>query len=161
MLERAARIVFHRLKQNGGDPRTLGLPEQTVAVIYGAQGVIDNGGFRYFFENNWPGRPPYSLFSDAYRRIDATDAADCLDRAVRLFPSPRPHLAMGMRNRFMDALPEDDQLFALGGRVCGDTTVWTKLERYVGQHTEAFWRRPNDALQRTSARRRAPSRARR
>jgi hypothetical protein len=142
-LDRAANDAFRRLKRAGGDPRKLATPDATLVVIYGAQGVIDNGGFKYFFENDWPGRPPYSLFSDAYRRIGSERPADLLDRAVDLFPFPRPHLARRKRNQFMDALREDHELFVLGDRVCGDRTVWQNLDSYVAKNLEAFGKRPN------------------
>jgi hypothetical protein len=129
--ERAAEVAFGRLRRAGGNPRRLAEPARTLVLVYGAQGVIDNGGFRYFFENDWPGRPPYSWFSRAYRRIGANRAAALLDEAVTLFPFARPHLARRKRNVFIDTLAEDSRLFALGDRLCGDTSVWRKLEKFV------------------------------
>ena len=64
------------LKRAGNDVTRLSEPHRTVVVIHAAQGIIDNGGLIYFFESDWPGTPPYSVFSDAYRRIGKTDAAD-------------------------------------------------------------------------------------
>jgi uncharacterized protein DUF4375 len=149
ILDKAASVSFRRLKRVGDDPRKLPAAESTLVVVYGAQGVIDNGGFRYFFENDWSGRPPYSLFSDAYRQIGSAQTAALLDRAVSLFPFPRPHLASRKRNQFMDSLPEDHELFALGDRVCGDQTVWQNLERYVTNNLAAFEKRPNKRMQLT------------
>jgi hypothetical protein len=141
-LDRAAHVAFRRLKKVGGDPRKLATPEATTVVIYGAQAIIDNGGFRYFFENDWPGHPAYSLFSDAYRLIGAEQPAALLDRAVDLFPFPRPHLARRKRNQFMESIPEDHEMFRLGDKVCGDESVWQNLDSYVAKNLEAFWRRP-------------------
>jgi hypothetical protein len=42
-------------------------PLQTVVLITLAQGMIDNGGFRYFFETDQPGQPRYKVYSGAYR----------------------------------------------------------------------------------------------
>ena len=142
ILDKAASVSFLRLKRVGDDPRKLAAPESTLVVVYGAQGVIGNGGFRYFFENDWTGRPPYSLFSNAYRQIGSEQPAALLERAVSRFPFPRPHLASRKRNQFMDSLPEDHELFALGDRVCGDQTVWRNRERYVTENLQAFKKRP-------------------
>jgi hypothetical protein len=78
-LDRAAEYTFAELKRLGRDPAKLPAPLQTVALIYPAQGIIDNGGFEYFFEADFDFNPPYSLISAAYRRIGAVDAADCID----------------------------------------------------------------------------------
>ncbi len=36
----------------------------TFLLVHSAQGVIDNGGYRYFFESDWPNNPFYSRFVD-------------------------------------------------------------------------------------------------
>ena len=51
---------------------------------------LNNGGFRYFFENDFPNHPPYSDFSDDYREIGVTDVADWIDAAAALFGFPDP-----------------------------------------------------------------------
>src|SRR4026209_325238 len=84
LLSRAENVAF------SGFDRATGIsgishPRRVFIRVYSAQPVIDNGGFVYFFENDWPGNPPYSSFSEAYREIGATDVADWIDRAARLF----------------------------------------------------------------------------
>ena len=137
-IEQAAELAFARLRRARGDPRRLSEPVRTLVLVYGAQGVIDNGGVRYCFENDWPGRPPYSWFSRAYRRIGARRAAALLDKAVAMFPFARPHLARRKRNAFMDTLAEDSRLFALGDKVCGDASVWRKLEEFLAANRRHF-----------------------
>jgi Domain of unknown function (DUF4375) len=147
-LDRAIKVAFRRLKAAAENPRSLDEPTQTILAVYGAQGVIDNGGFRFFFESNWPAQPPYTFFSDAYRRIGAERAANAIDRAVAMFPFARPHLAKNRRNQFMSPLPDTAKFFRLD-RVCGDATVWVKLEEYVREHSRSFWKRPNKWMQLT------------
>jgi hypothetical protein len=38
-------------------------------LVNGAQGIIDNGGYKYFFGQDWPGTPPYDDFANAYEAI--------------------------------------------------------------------------------------------
>jgi len=90
------------LSKANEDPQRLDFPFQTVVVLYSAQGVIDNGGFRYFFESNFPVKPPYSMFSQAYKQIGATKAAENIDRAVEMFGIRNPHLNCKKRNEFLD-----------------------------------------------------------
>jgi hypothetical protein len=137
-LDAAADVAFACLERVDGDVSKLDEPLQTVVVIFSAQGVIDNGAFAYFFGNNFPGNPPYSLFVEAYRRIGATEAAANIERAAGMFPFPQPHLSVEERRAFMDSLEEDSEFFSLGDRVCGDETVWRKLDRYVLDTVSAF-----------------------
>ena len=137
-LDRAAKHAYKELERVGGDPSKLDVVLQTVAVIYSVQAIIDNGGFRYLFENNFPFKPPYSVFSEAYRRIGATLQAELLDKAVSIFPFSEPHKFEDKRNEFMDSLDESHELFEIGNAVCGDEAVWTNLEKYAREHAASF-----------------------
>ena len=128
-LDAALNTVFARFADVGEDPSRLNEADQTVVAVYGAQGVIDNGGLKYFFENNWPGTPPYALFTNAYRRIGAVEVADLLDQAASRFPFPEPHKHQERRREFMAALDEGDEFF--GNAACGNAGVWKRLEEYV------------------------------
>jgi len=138
-LDRAAKYSYQELERLGGDPSKLELPLQTVAVLYAVQPIIENGGFRYLFETDMPFCPPYSTFSDAYRRIGATQAAEFLDRAVAMFPFEKPHQQQQKRLDFMDSLEEDHEMFELGDQVCVDKTVWSNLEEYARKHAASFY----------------------
>jgi hypothetical protein len=137
-LDQAATFVYKELERIGGDPTKLEVPMQTVAVLYTVQAMIDNGGFRYIFESDFPFCPPYSVFSDAYRRIGAVDAAECLDKAVAMFPFEKPYQCQEKRNAFMDSLEESHEMFELGDQVCGDETIWSALEEYAKKNAGFF-----------------------
>ena len=138
LLDDAAEAVYKKLDDVGGDPQRLDPVLQPVAILYTVQAIVDNGGFRYLFENNLPFSPPYSVLSDAYRQIGAAEVADKLDSAVALFPFENPHTNEVARNEFMDSLDESDQLFVLGDQVCGDERVWELMEQYVRDHPQPF-----------------------
>lgn len=127
ILERASNISFRKLDAVGGDIAKLAEPFKTVAIIYSAQGVIDNGGLYYFFESDWPHQPPYSLFIDAYRRIGRTAGAEALDRAVKSFGVADPERNRAVRNRILSTdvpMEWDDSL-------CGDELVWRDLAKWI------------------------------
>lgn len=114
------------------------LPEvlRSIAVVVSAQGVIDNGGLRYFFEANFPGAPPYSLFVRAYRAIGAAAEADHLAQAVRLFPFDRPHKRVKQRNEYLKRIETEGgkefQAFErLSDALCGNENVERCLEAYI------------------------------
>lgn len=137
-LDRAAEYTYKELEQVGGDPSKLDIPKQTVAVLYSVQAIIDNGGFQYLFENDFPSNPPYSQFADAYRRIGSSQAAERLEKAVAMFPFEEPHLNQEQRLKFMETLDEEDEFFELGNEVCGDEKVWSNLEEYAQRNAASF-----------------------
>ncbi|XWK65106.1 DUF4375 domain-containing protein [Tunturiibacter empetritectus] len=116
------------------------MPEVTrpIALLYMFQGMVDNGGFRYPMETDFPGHPPYSVFVDAYRNIGAPDAAAALEKAVALFPFARPELDANARNEFMPHLGDDHEFNDLSDRVCGDETIWRRMDEYVAIHHNDF-----------------------
>ena len=136
LLAKASKYAFKRLKAVGGNPSSLPIALQTIVVIYSAQGVIDNGGLRYFFELTWPHDPDYSFFSAAYRRIGAKDAADTIDKAVASFPFKEPHLHHKKRNAFLDSRSKRHLLHS--SVICGDDTIWDLLEKYVLTNRKEF-----------------------
>jgi hypothetical protein len=138
LLDRAAEYTYKELERLGGDPSKLDLPQQTVAILYSVQAIIDNGGFQYLFENDFPHDPAYSKFVEAYRRIGADAAAERLEKAVAMFPFDSPHLHQDQRLSFMETLDEDSEFFELGNEVCGDEKVWTDLAAYVKTNAASF-----------------------
>jgi Domain of unknown function (DUF4375) len=144
LLERASRDVHRDENREDWDPLSQAEPLVTVWAIYQAQGVIDNGGLQYFFENDWPRNPPYSVFIGAYRAVGANEAADCLEEAVRLFPRVDPEADLEMRRDFMDSMTERfgkrkspfDQLAVRLLNLGGKTMIG--LADYVQKHREHF-----------------------
>jgi hypothetical protein len=128
-LDKAQQSALERLTPARQDPRCLSIADQTILAVSSAQGVIDNGGFKYFFGADWPGKPPYSYFSEAYRRIGANEAASAIDKAAALFPFPEPERDEERRKAFMASLSEDN-VFE-NDPLCGDITIWEKLEAYA------------------------------
>jgi len=140
LLDEAAEAVYRDLDAIGGDPLKLPPEVQPIAILYSVQAIVDNGGFRYLFENDYEQPLPYSVFATAYRQIGATDAADKLERAVARFPFDNAHSDQEARIAFMDSLDESDELFVLGDQVCGDELIWQLMEEYVKNHPDSFLR---------------------
>jgi Domain of unknown function (DUF4375) len=138
LIRNATRYAYGQLHQCGDDVARLEVPLQTVAIIDSVQGIIDNGAFPYLFGNDFPENPPYSLISDAYKRIGCASAAELIDRAVALFPFANPHLYMQERRAYMKSLPEDHEFFELGNQLCGDVGVWNALADYIRVNSKVF-----------------------
>lgn len=129
-----------RLHQASGDIEALPLVLQTLLVVESAQGIIDNGGLEYFYEADFPNNPPYSAFVEAYRRIGAEDAAACIEATARMFPFAEPQLFEQLRQLWLEKLQEDPggEFRRLSDRICGDQSVWIKLQEYVERNRHEF-----------------------
>ena len=127
-----------------GDPDRLPSPVRTVVLVHAAQGLIDNGGLQYFFESDFPGQPPYSVFVEAYRAIGANGEADALADAVNLFPFADPHRFQERRENFLETFLDggahrpNSPFEPFTDRLCGNQNVWRRLKAYVERHPESF-----------------------
>jgi hypothetical protein len=128
------------LAEAGGDLEALPVEVQTLLVVESAQTMVETGGLAYFYETDFPNNPPYSLYVDAYRRIGAVAAADCLEASLLMFPFAEPHLFEPLRQLWLEKLTQDaDGPFArLGAQLAADASVWEKLQDYVRSHEGAF-----------------------
>ena len=108
---------------------------RTVVLVIAAEGVIDNGGLRLFFENDWPDHPPYSTFSAAFRTIGADDLADAIETAAALFPGTEPERDTAARLSFL-ATPEAAALDRLDASWSPD--LESLLGRYIDAHLAEF-----------------------
>jgi len=134
-LDRVSDAAYARLDAVGGDPRELDDPFRTVATVVAAQGVLDDGGLRYFFENDWPGTPPYALFSAAYRTIGAFHEANAIDRAAVLFPFAEPERHVELRREAL-AGTVGARIEALDGELASN--VWALLGAYARAHEDVL-----------------------
>jgi hypothetical protein len=115
-------------------------PVRNFLLVHGAQGVIDNGGYRFFFEADWPNKPPYDVFVSAYEAIGCFEQAEDLRRVVATFQFQDPHLHKEQRQAFIEAR-YDKSRFCVpewGNALCGDKDVWEKLARYYEMHEDDF-----------------------
>lgn len=143
-LEAASQDVYRGQDSGSWSLYKLGEPLLTFWAVEQAHGIIDNGGFQYFFENDWPENPDYAVFVGAFGRIGAAEAADCIQDAVSMFPSSVHHLDCDMRREHMDFLREkegveESVMDKLGFRVMdlgGDTMI--RLASYVRTHLDSF-----------------------
>lgn len=123
-----------------GALRKCAVPVQVVLLVDSAQGIIDNGGLRYFYEVDFEEQGPYSDFVEAYRAIGAEDAATLLERSIRLFPFPDPHLHELKRQRWLDQIQEDEshEFNYISAKLIGHQVVFPKLKEYMARHWEHF-----------------------
>lgn len=140
LLDRTADLVFAEVDPAASMGQLLPREREVFVMIYTAQGIIDNGGFQYLFECDFPGNPEYKRFSDAYREIGAGVIADLLDRAASLFPFTDAHLKRDERISYLrqHCVEADSPMGLLSGEAIGQRLVFTRLAEYVRTHSNAF-----------------------
>jgi hypothetical protein len=118
------------------DISVLPLELQVIVRIVSAQGVIDNGGYKYFFGADWD-RQPYEQFAEAYEAIGCVQAAADLRRVVSTFPFSEPHRRRESRREYMRLHWDEDSCCVRGwcDALCGDATVWSNLTEYCREHS--------------------------
>ena len=133
-----------------GDLEKLPPEIRTVVLVHAAQGVIDNGGLQYFFEADFPGRPPYSVFVAAYHAIGAGREAAALAEAANLFPFKDPHQFQRRREKYLDRFHgefghrADSPFEPYTKKLCGNKAVWRGLKQYVHRHAKSFPMAPGE-----------------
>ena len=144
IIEWASKDVFRDEDSPNWSPYGFPEPLLTVWAVVQGQGMIDNCGFAYFYENDWPQTPPYSIFWDAFCRICAMEAALCIETTAKLFPSERPELDCQMRRNYLSmssdrAGDEPDEVARLGRRFVdlGGST-FLLLVQYIRDHSDHF-----------------------
>ncbi len=112
----------------------------TFLFVHSAQGVIDNGGYEYFFGGDWPGKPPYSRFVEAYIAIGCRKQAKELARVISTFPFSDPHLKEGARKKYIKKNYDDakDEIKGWGKKLIGNKEVWEMLKKYYLKHKIDF-----------------------
>jgi len=71
-----------------------------IIIAYNAQGVVDNGGFAYFFEADFPGKTHHQV-AESFRRLDLAEHANLIEKMMALFPEGTPHQDIYARIAFI------------------------------------------------------------
>jgi hypothetical protein len=71
-----------------------------IIIAYNAQGVIDNGGFTYFFEADFPGKTHWQV-SQSFLRLGLPEHSKVIDEMLALFPDGQPPEDLEERSAFI------------------------------------------------------------
>jgi hypothetical protein len=71
-----------RVTANGFNPHTSPWPHKVCVMMHAAQGIIDNGGFEYFFSVPFDGDPDPEDFSKVFAATGADESASAIREAM-------------------------------------------------------------------------------
>lgn len=121
------------------DYTRLSQPEQVVLLVWNASGIIDNGGFQYFYELT-------SNMTDvawAYEELGYVEAAAACRQSMDLFPHSIPPQGHDKRNRLLERRQQvSEAMWEPLNKVLWGVTdqLPARLARYVRSNREAFSR---------------------
>ena len=82
--------TMQHITSGGFDPHTAPWDHKVCVMLHAAQGTIDNGGFEYFFESPFDGRPVLEDFPRAFEAVGAQSSAAAIREAIKRAGSPAP-----------------------------------------------------------------------
>lgn len=100
-----------------------------VITTCSAQGIIDNGGFPFLFECDWPGLVDWNVFPDDFEAVGHTEGAEAIRAALSLFPQGQPQRDLRVRRKYIfDVLGGlDGELGTLDSAICGRSALLEQL----------------------------------
>jgi hypothetical protein len=81
--------------------------ERVVVIVWAATGIIENGGFGYYFSSILPGDLNYKHTIESFNAIGSTKAEKAINKAFQLFPGGRPPYDKSERMASYHSYPED------------------------------------------------------
>lgn len=117
--------------------RALPINIRPIITTGSTQGIIDNGGFPFLFECNWPGLTDWTIFADDYEAIGHKKAAAAFRAALALFPGGKPQRSLKQRrHHIFEVLGGlDGELGKLDRPILGKSKLLRQLLlRYIERH---------------------------
>lgn len=136
--------VYSRSEDREWDPLSLPFPLRIIALVDSTLGTVNNGSLTYFFENDWPNQPPYSVFIEAFRTIGALETANCLEDAVSAFGFENPQLDCDARRAVLypdegESTHVADLMEALSCRIIAfERDIMVLASEFISRHIESF-----------------------
>lgn len=115
------------------------VPRNVVAVVT-AQAIIDNGGFRYFFESEFDGKPDYQMFVQAYKAIGAVESAQAIESILDRFPEGKPPENWRQKQKYLEQIFEmqDSFIGSVQGKILGNDKNYVLTAKYVRDNIAGF-----------------------
>ncbi|MEM8945462.1 MAG: DUF4375 domain-containing protein [Planctomycetota bacterium] len=111
---------------------------KVVLDVWGAKGIIDNGGFQYLFES---GLADFGGIADSFETVGIQVVANAIREALAIFPDSHPHADVDKRLQYLNDLgaPAKKTLESLS-EIVWESNVETlrKLGSFVRSHQNAF-----------------------
>lgn len=127
----------------GFDIHDVSQAHRNVVAVITAQAVIDNGGFRHFFESQFDGSADYQMFVQAYQDVGAAESADALNQALMMFPDGVPPSEVDERQKYLNAIFDESgndnlKISAIENKILGNMENYSLVASYIRDNRELF-----------------------
>jgi hypothetical protein len=118
--------------------------ERVVMLVWHGSGIIDNGGFEYLFEDDFPGDPGFRLTAQAFEQIDCEQAAAAFREAMAIFPDSRVPPDIDVRVKLYKQASESRReainmkFWQADWEEAGEQRLRHKVAEYIRRHKAAF-----------------------
>lgn len=147
LTERDDEILLMNLVQYFTDQKNFDInalaevPRNVVAVVT-AQAIIDNGGFRQFFESEIDGKPDYRIFVQAYKAIGARESAQAIEQVLEMFPEGQPPQNWCQKEKYLSKIFSQDQsdsfISRIQDKISGNDRNYVLTAKYVRENISGF-----------------------
>jgi hypothetical protein len=115
---------------------------RTVWLVWGAGGIIDNGGFEFLFECSVDEDPSFAKSAAAFDEIGCSAASKAFGKAFALFPRARVIKDHDRRVEYYRSVPEGkrepiNSAFWKASR-CGKGEITARLAKYIRKNKAVF-----------------------
>lgn len=117
-------IIDDKVEERGISSLT---PEQMVVYfVWGSWGLLGNGSFQYFFENEFDAEASAQSFNE----LGFFDIADCLRKALQLLPSNFLQMEWKTQHKLLEQ--NEDELDALANKILAHKVeVFSNMANYI------------------------------
>jgi hypothetical protein len=135
-------VLEYIAQHHGNNMTNMPVVERNIVAVITAQAVIDNGGFRYFFEMDFEGRPHYHVFVEAYDEIGATESAGSIEQMLAHFPDKTPPLDHQERREYLDdvfkSADVNPELAIIESMILGKVENYSLVAKYIRANSAAI-----------------------
>ncbi len=133
--------VFNKYKDN--EFESIPEPARTLVCIYSAHGIIGNGGFRFFFENNFNDNNEHAInyIISSYNNIGLIYHALAIKEVLGLFPDSKPHEDLNKRREFLAKYFDDESTSYLEEIDSAEEVFFSEYEKafkYAVKYYESY-----------------------
>ena len=124
-------------------PKQTDFSEMDKPVVYlvAATGIIENGGLRYFYENDFPDGVSHAEIAECYRNIGMEKVAELIEKSAACFPAGHPQPELDARNEFLNDASLNDAFDSIDADLFSETTRFEKkIAAYIRNNLEYFSR---------------------
>ncbi|GAB1270331.1 hypothetical protein NBRC116493_35850 [Aurantivibrio infirmus] len=102
--------LFDFVIENGFNSQKSTPIEKTVVYIVTAQGIIENGGFKYFFESDFDdGKVSHEEIINYFKKIGSVNTASTLKKILEIFPNSKPQKNLYKRQEYIEKYIDSDK----------------------------------------------------